>query len=71
MMPVCQDRSNRTLFAYGGLGTNAYWGEGFSDLIGLTVSAHALCQGNPLTRWMTDDQTRAKVCGVVTLIGPT
>lgn len=64
-----QGRLNRTLFAHGGLGTNAYWGEGFSDLIGLTVSSYELCQGSLLTRWMTDDQTRVKVCGIVRLVG--
>lgn len=43
-MPVCLDNSNHILFIYDGQGTNAYWGEGFSDLIGLTVSTR-YCTG--------------------------
>ena len=36
-MLVRGDRSFYVLFTHYGKGTNAYWGEGFSDIIGLTV----------------------------------
>lgn len=39
MMQVFIGDSFYIHFTYDGQGTNAYWGEGFSDLIGLTVSA--------------------------------
>ena len=44
MMQVCLDHSNQIIFTNGGQGTNAYWGEGFSDIIGLTVSAMCYTQ---------------------------
>lgn len=40
MMPVRENRLFCVLFINGRKGTNAYWGEGFSDIIGLTVRAH-------------------------------
>ena len=42
MMPVCPENSSHNLITYSRQATNAYWGEGFSDIIGLTVSAHVL-----------------------------
>jgi len=48
-MQVCSDHQCYILFAYDGQGTNAYWGEGFSDIIGLTVSTRVLWCGNMLT----------------------
>ena len=40
MMPVRPDHPNHSVFTHDGQGTNAYWGEGFSDIIGLTVGTH-------------------------------
>ena len=67
-MPVCAERSCLVLFTYCEQGTNAYWGEGFSDIIGLTVCAHASRADDLLlTCWVADNQTRFAVCVTVFL----
>lgn len=44
-MLVREDRLFYVLFTHEGKGTNAYWGEGFSDIIGLTVRTHHIIHG--------------------------
>ena len=53
---------------YDGQGTNAYWGDGFSDIIGLTVGVHLLLRGELLTFWTTDYQTRITVRVITILV---
>ena len=57
-------------FTYGRQGTNAYWGDGFSDIIGLTVGDHVLQRGELLTFRITDHQTCATVRVTVAFVKP-